>query len=444
MKKMYCVVVFVFVMVCGMLNGDNLTPGMSNLLDSVVRLDIWGTSYESGKQRLVRSQGSGVIITEDGYILTNAHVVGILTEKIKVTLANKERVKGEFIGWDHWTDLAVVKLDMSEINKKNLKFSHASFARLEEVKMGETVYAVGTPYGLTRSMTKGIISNPMRYFEPSNNLDGYETGDFNNWYQTDAAINPGNSGGPLVDQDGQIVGINTLGVDNSNGLGFAIPVATANEVFEIIRKEGKVTRSTIGIQCKAMQELELEDEIEPQKGFLIENVKLGSPAKLAGISPGDIILTIDNQPIDVRFPEQIAPVFEMIAKKPVGSVLNLEILRGQKKLKIAVTTELLESRVGEKFAFEEWGLTVEKLTKTVARDKRLEDEEGFLIIGVKSGFPAAEAGISKGDVIKKINEKKLESMGILKEFYNEYVESPQKLFVEVIRGDVIKYFVIRV
>lgn len=174
------------------------SAGFENLLQSVVKIDVWEKSQKDGGSLTARSIGSGVIMDADGTVLTNAHVVNCYATKIVVTLANLERVKADFIGWDHWTDLALIRLDMEDVRRRGLEFSHAEFGNSADLKSGEVVYAVGTPHGFARTVTRGIISNASRYFEGTILNSGYETGNFNTWLQTDAAINPGNSGGPLA------------------------------------------------------------------------------------------------------------------------------------------------------------------------------------------------------------------------------------------------------
>ena len=182
--------------------------GFNQLLDAVVRIDVREVEYDSGSRRFSASVGSGVILTTDGLVLTNAHVASPNAVEINVTLASLERVGARLVGWDHWTDLAVLQIDQTEVSRRRLRFAHAAFGDSNRLYPGQTVYAVGTPHGLTRTVTRGIISNPQRYFEDAQGVRGYETGSFNTWLQTDAAINAGNSGGPLVTEDGAVIGIN--------------------------------------------------------------------------------------------------------------------------------------------------------------------------------------------------------------------------------------------
>ncbi len=202
------------------------------IFPSVVRLDVAQEIYSEGKRTVRRGIGSGVIIDNDGRILTNFHVAGRAAE-IFVTLFNKERVPAKLVGDDHWTDLAVVQMDMDHVKAKNIQFKAAVLGESKGLITGQDVMAIGTPFGLARTMTLGIVSNNERTFYPERmTIDEYETGQFSNWIQMDTPINPGNSGGPLVDLTGKVVGINTRG--GGQNLNFAIPIDTAKEVISKI------------------------------------------------------------------------------------------------------------------------------------------------------------------------------------------------------------------
>ena len=189
----------------------------------------------------------------------------------------------KLLGSDHWTDLAaLVQLDMDEIHRKGLTFEVGHLGTSSEVTLGQPVMAVGTPYGLARTITKGIVSNTDRFIDEAN-IDGYETGWFNNWIQTDAAINPGNSGGPLIDLRGDVIGINTRGFSSGNNLGFAIPIDTAKEVIKSLLAHGKVTRSYIGVQLQPLQDLEQFYDLQTNKGVLVASHR----ERFAGGKSGD-------------------------------------------------------------------------------------------------------------------------------------------------------------
>jgi serine protease Do len=417
--------------------------GFNRLLEAVVRIDVREFAFEEGARRFTRGIGSGVIISKGGLILTNAHVASPRAVEISVTLSSLERVSAELVGWDHWTDLAVLRLNLDEVKARRLKFAHAEFGDSDALFAGQTVFAVGTPHGLTRTVTRGIISNPRRYFEDSRAVRGYETGSFNTWLQTDAAINPGNSGGPLVTEDGKIVGINSRRYMGADNLGFAIPASVARRVADALVREGKVTRSYLGLRPRDLQDLESFYELAVNTGMLVDNVDVGSPAARAGLRPGDIVLAVNGAKVDGRFPELLPPIQNQIAALPVGSSVWLSVKRGAQTLDLTAVTELLESRVGEEWAFEKWGLSVRTVSRAFARENQLPDASGMLVIGVQPGFPAAVAGLARGDIITKVSGETIDDLERLKEFYASYERDPQPVLVEAQRNRRIALYVFK-
>jgi serine protease Do len=417
--------------------------GFKKLLDAVVRIDVREFAYEAGSKRFQSGVGSGVIVSDDGLILTNAHVVGLRAVDINVTLANLERASAELVGWDHWTDLALLRLDQAELAEKGHDFAVARFGDSDDLAPGETVYAVGTPHGLTRTVTRGIISNPRRFFADSRGVKGYETGQFNTWLQTDAAINPGNSGGPLVTSDGRIVGINSRGYSGADNLGFAIPSSTARRVMAGLAADGAIQRSYIGIVPGALRDLEDFYDLELNTGMLINSVDPGSPAAEAGIRGGDILLRINDSRVDGRFPEQLPPIKNRIAVSPVGTSLTLRIKRGDTTTDFDVTTEELVSRVGDESVVEVWGLSIREVSRPFARENQLPDDDGVLVIGVQRGFPAAVAGLSSGDVITKINGTPIASLNDVLAEAEHYQKSPDKVLLEARRKFRVSLYVLK-
>ncbi len=422
---------------------EDIDEGFQELLDSVVRLDVWETTFDKGAKRTRHGVGSGVIMTDEGHILTNAHVVNPYAERIMVTLNNLERVDAELVGWDHWTDLAVVKLDAGELSRKGLGFTHAAFGDSEDLIPGQTVYAVGTPNGLSRTVTRGIISNTERYFEGSRVGRGYETGNFNTWLQTDAAINPGNSGGPLVLPNGKVIGINTRGYLGAENLGFAVPADIAREVLAGLLKDESITRSYLGLRLGPLQDLENFYELDSNIGVLVQSVDPGSPAEEAGMRPGDILLSIDGQEVDGRFPEQLPAIQNLIASQSVGSTVDLRVKRGFQTMQLPLVTEKLESRIGQETAFEAWGLGVQKISRSTAREGNLENADGVVVVGVQPAFPAYEAGIRRGDIITKVNRQSLTSLETLESIYSAYEAEPEKVLMEVNRNHQVVFIVVK-
>ena len=421
----------------------SMSRGFNQLFDAVVRIDVREVAFEDGAKRLSASIGSGVILSKDGLVLTNAHVASPRAVELSVTLASLERVGARLVGWDHWTDLAVLQIDLAEVKRRGLKFTHAEFGDSDKLYVGETVYAVGTPFGLTRTATRGIISNNRRYFEDSRGVNGYETGAFNTWLQTDAAINPGNSGGPLVTEDGKVIGITSRGYLGANNLGFAIPASTARRVVEGLMRDGSITRSYIGLVPRELQDFENFYSLALNTGMLVNNVDRGSPADRAGLRGGDILLAVNGENVDGRFPEQLPPIQNMIASVPVGATVKLTVKRGTHVADYAVVTEKLESRVGEEWVLEKWGLSVRKVSRTFARENQLDDATGVLVIGVQPGFPADVAGLSRGDIITKINRQPVESLAIIQRVHTGYIAKPAPVLVEAQRNREVSLYVLK-
>jgi len=411
----------------------------SRVFPAVVRLDVAQEIYAEGKRTVQRGIGSGVIIDDEGRILTNFHVAGRAAE-IFVTLFNKERVRAKLIGDDHWTDLAIVQLDMDAVKEKKIEFKHAELGESKTLLIGQDVMAIGTPFGLARTMTLGIVSNNERTFYPERmHIEEYETGDFANWIQMDTPINPGNSGGPLVDLTGKVVGINTRG--GGQNLNFAVPIDTAKEVITKILetatpdKKGHVDRSDLGIDLKPMQDLERFFAVDIDKGVLVNSLDRNSPAEKAGVKPQDILLELNGKPVNVRFPEEIAPARRMIGDLPIGTEVTLKLKRGKETLSVTAKTQKLMGAVGEEKEFKVWGVSVRDMTRTYANEAQLDDPTGVVVTTMSQGYPAAKAQLQPGDVIHQVNGKRVDDLEAFNKLYTESVDKKEKLILlQVQRG----------
>ncbi|MDE2310985.1 MAG: Do family serine endopeptidase [Betaproteobacteria bacterium] len=281
---------------------------------------FFGDQLEEGAVQKSSGLGSGVIVSHDGYILTNHHVIEA-ADQIEVALADGRKAKGRIIGSDPETDLAVIKIDLPG-NIPAVTFGHA-----EQAQVGDIVLAIGNPFDVGQTVTMGIISALKRSHLGLNT--------FENFIQTDAAINPGNSGGALVDVNGNLIGINSAIYSpngGSLGIGFAIPISTAKKIMEQIIQTGSVTRGWIGV---AMQELtpELAESFKlgEAQGVLISEVVRNSPADQAGIKPGDILTTVDNKPL-----ADSSAMLETISNLQPGKVAVLKLLRNQREVVVQV------------------------------------------------------------------------------------------------------------
>ncbi len=281
---------------------------------------FFGDQLDDNVPQQSSSLGSGVIVSHDGYILTNHHVIEG-ADQIEVALADGRTARGHVIGSDPDTDLAVIKVDLGD------NLPAITFGRSDQARVGDIVLAVGNPFGVGQTVTMGIVSALKR-----NHL-GLST--FENFIQTDAAINPGNSGGALVDVEGNLVGINSAIYSpngGSLGIGFAIPVSTAKKIMEQIIQNGSVTRGWIGVAVQDLTPELLESfKLGDVKGVLIAEVVRGSPADKAGVKAGDILLSIGDKPLT-----DSTSMLETISSLPPGKVTLLKLLRNQAEVAVQV------------------------------------------------------------------------------------------------------------
>jgi len=412
------------------------------VLPALVHIQPVITDYQTGKMRKQSLVGSGVIFHQDGYVVTNYHVAG-KAERIICTLSDKEQVKADLIGGDPLTDIAIIKLDLSEYDRD---LTIVEFGNSDSVQVGQYVLAMGSPLALSRSVSCGVVSTADRFFPGESRLpSGEKTGIYNNWIQTDAAINPGNSGGPLVDLNGRIVGINSRATLFANNIGFAIPINIVREVIDDILGQGKVVRSWIGVQCQELQELEGWFGTELDQGVLIASIDPHSPAEEAGLQAGDIILSLDGDPVSARFAEQLPRFYKKIADYPIGAGIELTVRRGDRTIYVDVVTHELGEMLGEDLECEEWAFTVKAITKQMTVDNQLEDTLGVYVAGVKRVGPAADGGLRRGDVIRGVNETPIAT---LEEFYERYRQlteaATEKVLLTVTRSGITKYVLLKI
>ena len=353
-----------------------------------------------------RSLGSGVIVDKRGYILTNNHVVEQAT-KIQVQLnEDPTRYTAKLIGVDEETDLAVIKIDAN----KDLPI--AKLGNSDGTQVGDWVLAIGSPFGLQATVTAGIISAKSR------GIDGNHQ--FQRFLQTDAAINPGNSGGPLVDLAGQVIGINTAIMTGSRGyegVGFALPSTTAISVYDQIIKQGRVTRGSIGVSFQeelSTNPITLKSLGAPY-GVVIENVQAGSPAEKAGLKGGDVITSVNGQPVKTG-----NDLVNPIAQAPIGSRVKLTYIRDRAQKEASATVEdrtrvfpNVAGRMGDQpgeVAPTEFGLHVEELTPQLSHRVGVEGQKGVVVTEVEPASFAEDLGFGRGDVIAEINHEAVNSV----------------------------------
>ncbi len=345
-----------------------------------------------------RSLGSGFIISQDGYILTNDHVVDGADE-IKVKLSDGREFTGEIRGLDPKLDLALIKIDAGE------DLPVARLGDSEEIKVGEWVMAIGNPFGLEQTVTVGIVSAKGRVIG---------AGPYDDFIQTDASINPGNSGGPLFNMQGEVIGINTAIVAQGQGIGFAIPVNMAKQIIPQLRDEGRVTRGWLGVTVQALnKELAESFDLDTTHGALVNEVIEGSPADKAGLKRGDIIVEYDGKQVD-----ELNDLPRLVAATPVDETVKVKVFRDGKERTIKVKIGRLDDGEVALAADDEetggaLGLTVANVTPELVERYSLESDQGILITKIDPEGPAAEANLRVGDLVVEADGKEV---GSVKEF----------------------------
>lgn len=344
----------------------------------------------------IQALGSGVIISKEGYIITNNHVVQN-ADTIEVELYDGTEQRAKLIGTDPRTDLAVVKIDPSP------EMKYAKFGNSDKVKVGEWVIAIGSPRGLDWTVTAGIISAKNR-----SNIGVLGPTGFEDFIQTDAAINPGNSGGPLINLEGEVIGVNALIVSasqGSEGLGFAVPSNMAMAISDSLIKRGKVVRGYLGVSIQDVTS-DMAKSMNLEKGFkgvIIADVGPNTPASKAGIQQGDIVIKYNGERI-----EGVSQFRNLVAATEPKTIATLTVLRNGKELDIEVKIgelEEIEEQAKAKESSEPLGLTVEKVTPDIARDLGLRSSSGVIVTRVEQGSAADRARIERGDIIYRVGNR---------------------------------------
>ncbi len=380
-------------------------------------------------KRRSMGQGSGFIISSDGYIMTNNHVVAD-ADKVTVQLLDGREYEAKIIGTDPPTDVALIKIDADE------KLPALKLGDSDLLEVGDWVLAFGNPFGLSHTLTAGIVSAKGR--------SGIGLNDFENFIQTDAAINPGNSGGPLVNLDGEVIGMNSAIFTRSGGymgIGFAIPINMAKNIRQQLVKHGGVTRGRLGVYIQDLNKNLAESfDIDQREGILIAQVMEDSPAEKAGLEQGDVILKLNGKKV-----VKVADFRNQIAMTRPGSTVKLLVLRDGKRKTIKATIGTMETdEKGHPVSsnkLPELGMSLQKLTPDLAEQFGYEDAHGVLVTDVESGSIAARAGIRQGNLIEEVNRTEVNSPDQIKKLL---AESQRKIVLLLVRqGDASRYLALR-
>lgn len=395
---------------------------------------FFGREFEEFRKAIPqKGTGSGFIINQEGYVLTNEHVIR-KADKIKVTLSDGREFDGEVIGSDVTSDMAIVKIKADHLPTVNLGDS-------DKVRVGEIVIAIGNPYGLQQTVTMGVVSAKGRSIPAG--MEGHVYKDF---IQTDTAINPGNSGGPLLNTKGEVVGINTAIIPYAQGIGFAIPINIAKKNIDDLINLGKVRRSWLGVYIQEVTpEIAKQFSLTEAKGVLIGDVVKDSPAEEVGIKTGDIVKKVNDE--EVNSPEELQ---NKIGSIEIGEKANIEIVRNSETISFIVkigempTVEEEGSESPKEKVFSvQTGLKVEPVTKEIAQELALPWIKGLVITEVIPGSSADDMGLQQGDVVLEANRTEVSSIGEWEKVINK-LEPGDTLLLLVFRNQHTYYVPIKV
>lgn len=347
--------------------------------------------YRNFKQR---SLGSGFIINKEGYIVTNNHVING-ADKITVALADEKEFDAEIIGSDPYTDIALIKIN------NGTDLPHVELGDSDALRVGEWVLAIGNPFGLAQTVTAGIVSAKGRVIG---------SGPYDDFIQTDASINPGNSGGPLINMQGEVIGINTMIIAGGQGIGFAIPINLSKEIIKQLQSSGDVSRGWLGVTIQDLKEdIAKYYGIGDKKGVLVLDVVAGDPADEAGIKPKDIIIEINAKAVTSS-----RELTKRIANIKTGETAKIKVLRDGRekifKVKIGERPSLLASSALRHKSDEELGIQAATITPQIARRFNIRENSGIIVTAVNPESKADKAGVAKGDIITEVNLEKINSI----------------------------------
>jgi len=369
--------------------------------------------------------GSGFIMSKDGYVVTNNHVIDKASD-VEVVLQNGDKYKAKIIGKDPKTDLAVLKFEPDQ------EIQAVHFGDSDNLRIGDWVIAIGNPFGLGYTVTAGIVSAKGRSL-------GF--GAYDDFIQTDASLNPGNSGGPLFNLKGDVVGVNTAIVARGQGIGFAIPIDMAEFVIEQLKSDGKVVRGWLGVYVqKVTPEIASSFGLKEDEGALVSDLAPDSPAEKAGIVRGDVIVEYDGHKVD-----DVSDLTNMAAVTPPGTEVDVKVIQDGKTKIVKVKLEEFpeqEAQLKDEVR-KSLGLTVKQLTPNIVRRFKINQNEGVIIADVDQGSTAGDAGLKPKDIILEINKKLIKTLADYSAALEHVKPGDTALFL-VKRGDNTIYAALRI
>ncbi len=410
---------------------DTVSEATSAVFPSLVYVRVITEDHYDGKLEKVQASGSGVVITGDGELLTNHHVVD-RASRIRCQLSDGRSYDAEVVGKDKDLDIALLKLAAPS----GTVFSAASLSD-RWLDVGEVVLSMGAPWGLARSVSLGIVSCNDRYLEGA--------GDYTLWYQTDAAISPGNSGGPLVDTRGEVVGINARGVSYGDQ-GFTIPSATILELLPSLRAHGDAHWAWFGIDWQPLRDFDKDISFDAPDGVIVAGTDPQGPARAAGLEPNDRVVAIDGDPVTARFREDIPALNRGLARRAFDQPVRFDYVRDGATNQVSIAPRRKGEVEGKEVEFKRWGFTAKEVNRFDTPDLAFfAPDGGVFVSSVSWDGNADNAGLKRRDIVKKIGVREVKAMAELQAAYDEAVANLAKttqVGVDVLRGGRPMHFIL--
>ncbi len=415
--------------------GGGLPGGNDEMYNNPFFEHFFGPQMPNSPSRRYRQQGqgSGFIISKDGYILTNNHVVED-ADLVTVRLSDEREFKAKVIGSDPQSDVALLQI------KDSGQLPTIALGNSDALEVGEWVIAIGNPFGLSQTVTVGVVSAKGR------NRVGIN--EYESFIQTDAAINPGNSGGPLLNTHGEVIGINSALFSRTGGymgIGFAIPINMVKAIEGQLQKQGKVTRGWLGVAIQDVDEnLAKSFDLKDAKGILVSEVQVDSPAYSAGLQQGDVILRLNDTDL-----QNVSDLRNRVALMAPGAKATLQIVREGREKEIQIVIGEQPSNLGQIAQMEndtdnlsQFGLSLQSLTPEIAEQLGYKkSQNGVVISNVEPGSPAAAAGLQTGNLIEEVNKQKIISLREL-QLALKKSSHPQRVLLRVRSGNLSQYVVL--
>ena len=399
---------------------------------AVVYIKVIRETHEAGKKISQEISGSGVIVSPEGEVLTNWHVVDKAVQ-CRCLLYDGRAMEAEVVGMDKDTDLAVLRLKRPDAEP----VPYAELGDSEVLKEGDFVMAMGAPWGLSRSVSIGIVSCTRRFLP--------DRSEYSLWLQTDASISPGNSGGPLVNTEGQVVGINTLAAMEGGDMGFAVPSGTVRYILAQIRETGKVNWSWTGLQLQPLRDFDRNIYFEGTDGIIVAETDPESPARRAGLLARDRILRIGDRPVSALRPEDLPAVRRLIGLLPKGQAVEIAFLRDERPMTADLTPREKGKVEGEELDCPRWDFTVREINQFDNPDLYFHRKEGVFIYGIKSPGNAANADLRVKDILLSIDGQEVKTLDDVRRLHGEAVANlrqQHRVMISVLRNGLLRQMVL--